>query len=72
MPQHSLSDLGQVAYLAYSEATDGLTHDGRPMPAWDDLGDTVQGAWIAAAAAAAAAHTADDQAAADDEQEASR
>ncbi|WP_318202976.1 hypothetical protein [Streptomyces sp. SCL15-4] len=71
MPQHSLSDLGQVAYLAYSEATGGLTHDGRPMPAWDDLGDTVQGAWIAAAAAVAA-HTVDDQAAADDKQEASR
>ncbi|MCZ0207892.1 hypothetical protein OZK63_20995 [Streptomyces sp. UMAF16] len=71
MPQNSLSDLGQAAYLAYSEATDGLTHDGRPMPAWDDLGDTVQGAWIAAAAAVTV-YTADDQAAADGEQEASR
>ncbi|MFE9906402.1 hypothetical protein [Streptomyces achromogenes] len=71
MPQHSPSDLGQVAYLAYSEATSGLTHDGRPMPAWDDLGDTVQGAWIAAAAAVAD-HTADDQAAPETEQEGSR
>lgn len=51
MDQPTPSALGLTAYLAYSEATSGVTHDGRPMPAWDDLGDTVQGAWIAAAAA---------------------
>ncbi|MET8765459.1 hypothetical protein [Streptomyces sp. NPDC004658] len=59
MPQPSPSDLGLIAYLAYSEATSGVTHDKRPMPAWDDLGDTVQGAWIAAAAAVAEHATAD-------------
>ncbi|MBL1107974.1 hypothetical protein JK361_25865 [Streptomyces sp. 5-8] len=69
MEQHSPSDLGQIAYLAYSEATSGVTHDGRPMPAWEDLGDTIQGAWIAAAAAVAD-HTAGDLAAAQARREA--
>ena len=63
MAQHSPSDLGQIAYLAYSEAVGGTTHDGRPMPAWDDLGEKVQGGWIAAAASVAD-HAASDQAAA--------
>lgn len=53
MAPQSLSDLGKLTYLAYSEAVGGTTHDGRPMPAWDDLGEKVQGGWIAAAAAAA-------------------
>lgn len=42
---------GQIAYQAYAKATGGLTHDGRPMPAWDDLGDRIQHAWAAAALA---------------------
>lgn len=41
---------GHVAYDSYSASTKGLTHDGRPMPAWRDLGEPVQRAWIAAAA----------------------
>lgn len=40
--------LARTAYAAYGEATGGKTHDGRNMPAWDDLGDTIQGAWAAA------------------------
>lgn len=54
MTQPAPSTLGTIAYLAYSEATGGLTHDGRPMPAWEDLGETIQGAWIATATAVAA------------------
>ncbi|MEW1719770.1 hypothetical protein [Streptomyces sp. NPDC093109] len=50
--------LGQLAAATYSASTGGLTHDGRPIPAWDDLGDTVQTAWIAAAVAVARAVTA--------------
>lgn len=50
--QHPIPpDLGQHAYTAYSEATEGLTHDGRPMPAWEQLGDRIQAAWTAAARA---------------------
>lgn len=64
MAPHSPSDLGLLAYLAYSEAVGGTTHDGRPMLAWDDLGETVQGGWIAAAAAAADHAAVGDQAAA--------
>lgn len=41
-------DLGERAYAAYSEATDGLTYDGRLMPAWNDLGERIQNAWTAA------------------------
>jgi len=69
MAQHPPSELGLLAYLAYSEAVGGTTHDDRPMPAWEDLGEQVQGGWIAAAAAVVD-HTAGDQAtAAEAEQE---
>lgn len=45
------------AYAAYGASTGGLTHDGRRRPAWDDLGEPIQQAWLAAANAAAASHT---------------
>ncbi|MFD7410136.1 hypothetical protein [Kitasatospora purpeofusca] len=41
----------EIAYAAYGAATGGLTHDGRPMPTWDQLGDRIQHAWAAAALA---------------------
>lgn len=40
---------GRKAYQAYAGHTSGKTYDGRDMPAWDDLGDRIQGAWMAAA-----------------------
>jgi len=46
-----MSDPAEVAYEAYSRSTRGLTHDGRPMPAWGDLGPAIQSAWQAAAVA---------------------
>lgn len=46
------------AYAAYGASTGGLTHDGRPMPAWEDLGEAIQQAWLAAANAAAASRPA--------------
>ncbi|MFF7485651.1 hypothetical protein [Streptomyces luteogriseus] len=42
-------NIGQRAYAAYAESTGGLTHDGKQMPPWEDLGDAVQTAWNAAA-----------------------
>lgn len=45
---------GQVAFEAYNQARGGVTFDGRPIPAWDDLhGDkaAIQAAWEAAATA---------------------
>jgi hypothetical protein len=48
------AELGRTAYAAYSTTTGGRTHDGRPMPTWDDLGDLIRAAWIAAALAAGA------------------
>lgn len=40
---------GQRAYEAYGAATGGKTFDGRDMPHWQDLGETIQAAWVAAA-----------------------
>jgi hypothetical protein len=48
-------ELAQYAYAAYGASTNNRTHDDRSMPDWDDLGDRVQQAWIAAAAAVAQA-----------------
>jgi hypothetical protein len=63
MAPHSPTELGQLCYLAYSEAAGGRTHDGHPLLAWEDLGETVQGGWIAGAASVAD-HAVEDQAAA--------
>jgi hypothetical protein len=40
--------LGQIAYEAYKASRSNKTHDGKPMPTWDELG-TVQLGWEAAA-----------------------
>ncbi|GHA01600.1 hypothetical protein ACFOOM_12045 [Streptomyces echinoruber] len=50
--------LARTAYAAYGETTGGLNHRGEPMPAWEDLGELIQQAWIAAAVAVAQAVTA--------------
>ena len=42
---------GQRAYEGYAAETGNKTYDGREMPAWRDLGESVQRAWIAAARA---------------------
>lgn len=42
---------GQRAYEGYAASTGNKTYDDREMPAWRDLGERVQRAWIAAAAA---------------------
>lgn len=41
-------DLARAAYAAYGQATGGLNYQGLPMPGWEALGETIQGAWIAA------------------------
>jgi hypothetical protein len=43
--------LGQVAFEAYNESRGGLTHDGKPTPPWESLGDGVRSGWEAAAIA---------------------
>lgn len=43
---------GKVAFDAYSDHADYKTHDGKPIPRWNDLTDAVRGHWDAAAAAA--------------------
>ncbi|WP_333771007.1 hypothetical protein [Streptomyces sp. IBSBF 2435] len=48
--------LGPIAYSAYGQVTGFRTYDGRPMPAWEALGDTIQAAWHAAAEAITTHH----------------
>ncbi len=43
--------LARDGYTAYGEATGGKNYRGEPMPAWEDLGEKIQGAWMAAAGA---------------------
>lgn len=49
MPRPSALELARIAYAAYGDSTNYRTHDDRPMPDWDALGDRVQKAWTAAA-----------------------
>lgn len=51
MAQLDPVDLAKTAYAAYGETTGGKNYRGEPMPAWDELGDTIQRAWTAAARA---------------------
>lgn len=48
-----VDQLARTAYDAYGETTDRKNFCGEPMPAWEDLGDRIQGAWRAAARAVA-------------------
>lgn len=41
--------LAKLAYVAYGETTGFRNFQGNPMPSWNNLGDTIQAAWIAAA-----------------------
>ena len=50
-PDASPEILAQVAYAAYGERTGFKNYQDRPMPSWDQLGETIQEAWIAAALA---------------------
>ncbi len=42
---------GQLAYAAYCRAVLGRTHDGKPVPSWDELADRTREGWQAAAMA---------------------
>jgi hypothetical protein len=46
-------DLARLAYRAYGETTDFKNFRGDPMPEWENLGDRIQSAWIAAVTAVA-------------------
>jgi hypothetical protein len=45
--------LARLAYQAYGQVTGNKNFQGAPMPAWDDLGSTIQAAWRAGTAAVA-------------------
>lgn len=48
--------IGQVAFEAYNASKGGLTHDGKPIPPWSEVGDAVRAGWEVAAASAVLAH----------------
>lgn len=50
----------QAAYAAYGESTGGKNFRGDPMPAWSELPEAIQNAWVAASAAAHVVVTADE------------
>jgi hypothetical protein len=39
------TELARNAYLAYGAVTGNRNYRGEPMPAWDELGETIQAAW---------------------------
>jgi hypothetical protein len=43
--------LARLAYTAYGHSTGGLNYQGLPMPAFEDLGEPIQRAWMSAAGA---------------------
>lgn len=43
--------LAKLAYQAYGESTGGKNFQGNPMPQWEDLGEKIQTAWVAATTA---------------------
>lgn len=45
-----MSELGRIAFEAYSKSVGGKTYDNKPIPAWDDLTDQVRAGWTTAAA----------------------
>ncbi len=49
MPPHEPVALARETYHAYGQVTGFRNFQGNPMPGWDDLGESIQAAWIAAA-----------------------
>jgi hypothetical protein len=43
-----MTELAKVGYRAYGETTGFKNYQGLPMPEWDELGETIQAAWVAA------------------------
>jgi hypothetical protein len=45
-------NLARVMWDAYAKKAGGKSYDGKPLPAWDDLGEDRQLCWVEAARAA--------------------
>jgi len=45
--------MAKLAYAAYGQTTNFKNFQGNPMPNWDQLGDTIQAAWVSASNAVA-------------------
>lgn len=51
MTQPTPLELARTGYEAYGEWTGWKNFQGNPMPPWEQLGDNIQHAWVAAAGA---------------------
>lgn len=56
-----IETIARHAYNAYGDAVGGTTHDGRPMPGYDELGGRQKAGWEAATAVAYRAGYSDGQ-----------
>lgn len=45
----SIESVAREMYLAYGGVTDHKNYQGLPMPVWENLGDKIREAWMAAA-----------------------
>lgn len=59
MSDQAANDLARMAYDQYAIVTGGKNYQGLPMPAYADLGETIQAAWQAAVMAVVRAVTVD-------------
>jgi hypothetical protein len=48
-PARELRETAREMFEEYCADAGGKTHDGKPIPTWDQIGDKVRGHWIAAA-----------------------
>ena len=48
MPIPTSEELARAAYADYGATTDWKNYQGLPMPAWEDLPETIRTAWRAA------------------------
>ena len=48
MQDYMVVELAKAAFEAYGDHAGWSTFDGRKMPGWDDISETVQDHWIAA------------------------
>ena len=55
MAMPTTQEFAETAYTAYGQSTGLRTHDGAPMPGWDEIGDRARAAWVQAAGAVALA-----------------
>lgn len=42
----TVDELAKIGFEAYAVQAEGLTHDGKPIPKWEDLSDQTRDCWL--------------------------